>query len=83
MPGRGIVADRGVVVDAEDGKAFRDGDAGVLGGADDIRRANVVGGEYGGGRKWKLEAVELSDRQKRELDLLLKDMNEFIQGGEK
>lgn len=80
--GRGIVADRGVVVDAEDGKAFRDGDAGVLGGADDIRRANVVGGEHGGGRKWKLEAVELSDRQKRELDLLLKDMNDFIQGGE-
>jgi len=36
------------------------------------------GGSFGTGKKWKLETVTLSDRQKAELDLLLKDMNEFV-----
>ena len=35
------------------------------------------GGSFGTGRKWKLETVTLTDRQKRELDLLLRDMMDF------
>jgi len=36
------------------------------------------GGSFGAGRKWKLETVSLTDRQKAELDLLLRDMGDFI-----
>jgi len=36
------------------------------------------GGSFGAGRKWKLETVTLTDRQKLELDLLLKDMTDFV-----
>jgi len=43
------------------------------------RDAEVTeGGSFGAGRRWKLETVALTDRQKLELDLLLKDMNDFI-----
>ena len=35
------------------------------------------GGSFGAGRKWKLETVKLSDRQKAELDLLYADMLAF------
>ena len=35
------------------------------------------GGSFGSGRKWKLETVSLTDRQKKELDLLLREMMEF------
>ena len=35
------------------------------------------GGSFGAGRKWKLDAVELNDLQKRELDLLHEQMMEF------
>ena len=35
------------------------------------------GGSFGSGRKWKLETVKLSDRQKAELDLLYADMLAF------
>ena len=35
------------------------------------------GGSFGTGRKWNLETVTLTERQKRELDLLLKDMMDF------
>ena len=35
------------------------------------------GGSFGDGRKWKLETVKLSDRQKAELDLLYADMLAF------
>jgi hypothetical protein len=35
------------------------------------------GGSFGAGRKWKLETVKLSDRQKAELDLLCADMLAF------
>jgi len=35
------------------------------------------GGSFGTGRKWKLAEVELSDRQKAELDLLYADMLTF------
>ena len=36
------------------------------------------GGSFGIGREWKLETVELTDRQKRELDRLLEEMKEFV-----
>ena len=36
------------------------------------------GGSFGSGREWKLETVELSDGQKRELDRLLDDMKAFV-----
>jgi len=35
------------------------------------------GGSFGSARKWKLETVKLTDRQKAELDLLLGEMLEF------
>ena len=38
------------------------------------------GGSFGTGHAWKLETVELTDRQKLELDLLLQDMNDFVKG---
>ena len=38
------------------------------------------GGSFGKGRRWKLETVKLTERQKAELDLLLKDMDDFIKG---
>ncbi|MBO7721227.1 MAG: dihydrodipicolinate synthase family protein, partial [Kiritimatiellae bacterium] len=41
-------------------------------------KANVTeGGSFGSGRKWKLETVELSPRQMKELDLLYADMLEY------
>ena len=36
------------------------------------------GGSFGTGRKWKLDTVKLSDRQIKELDLLFKDMTDFV-----
>jgi len=36
------------------------------------------GGSFGVGKKWKLETVMLTERQKLELDLLLKDMTDFV-----
>lgn len=35
------------------------------------------GGSFGIGRKWKLETVTLTDRQKKELDLLYREMLDF------
>ena len=35
------------------------------------------GGSFGTGRKWKLETVKLTDLQKKEIDLLIKDMTDF------
>ena len=41
-------------------------------------KANVTeGGSFGAGRRWRLETVNLSDIQKKELDLLYDDMIEF------
>lgn len=39
------------------------------------------GGSFGVGSRWKLETVELDERQKAELDLLYKDMLEFVGKG--
>lgn len=36
------------------------------------------GGSFGVGREWELETVELSERQKAEIGLLLKDMTDFV-----
>ena len=41
------------------------------------------GGSFGTGRKWKLDTVKLSDRQMKELDLLFKDMFDFVGKGKK
>ena len=39
------------------------------------------GGSFGTGRKWKLDTVKLSERQMKELDLLFKDMFDFVEKG--
>ena len=42
---------------------------------------NVVvkdAGSFGVGREWKLVDVELTELQKKELDLLYKDMMDFV-----
>ena len=42
---------------------------------------NVVvkdAGSFGAGRDWKLVNVELTDLQKKELDLLYRDMMDFV-----
>lgn len=45
------------------------------------KTVNVTeGGSFGVGRDWKLETVELSERQKSEIKLLLKDMKDFVDG---
>ena len=36
------------------------------------------GGSFGSGRKWKLDTVEISDRQKKELDLLYAKIREAL-----
>ena len=36
------------------------------------------GGSFGSGRKWKLDTVEISDRQKKELDLLYAKIQEAL-----
>ena len=42
------------------------------------RDAKVTeGGSFGAGRNWKLETVKLTDLQKKEIDLLIKDMMDF------
>ncbi len=40
------------------------------------------GGSFGAGHRWRLDTVTLSERQKGELDQLLKDMMDFV-GGER
>ena len=42
-------------------------------------KANVTeGGSFGAGRRWKLETTALSDLQKLELDMLYRDMMDFV-----
>ncbi len=41
-----------------------------------VNNRETEGGSFGGGKKWKLDKVEISDRQKAELDLLYKKILE-------